>query len=527
MEKNDELTSDPFATPRRLPPISLGFEVFSGIRQQLFPAVVALFGATRGGQWGLIFGSCFFLISIAYSVFKYWTLQYQIRDDELIVDEGILFRVHRTVPLEKIQNIDLLQNPLHRFCGVAEVRIETASGTEPEAILRVLKLDEVDRMRKRVFGRQSTTQTNSADATQPPPTDSQPADDQPAQVLLLVSTPMLIKAGLASNRGWLLIAVIFGGLFQFDPFSGRAGFNLNAWIGWIPAMQTRFGWLLLIVVVVTTGLLLLRILSIAWYVIRFHGYQLSRLGDDLRIQGGLFTKISASVPRHRIQFISIHRSWLARYMGIAAIRIETAGGGAAKTEDAAATMSRRWFIPAIAEADIARILTELRPGLSLDESSLDWKPLARLAARRMRRLTLTTTCFALLLVLIFQFWFAALVILALAAVAWWYVGKKARSNRYARGDFGIAYRSGLLVKKTSVTFMKSVQTVRIASSPFDRRWDMATLILDTPAAGPAEHTIEIAMLDSQFAAIERDAIARLASLAAFQHQPHPMIATGS
>ena len=101
------------------------------------------------------------------------------------------------------------------------------------------------------------------------------------------------------------------------------------------ADTTQSPWLVfglsLTAVLVVLGLI--RLLGVGWYIIRFHGYQLQRNGNDLRISCGLWTKISASIPIQRIQFISIHRSLLMRWWGLAAIRIETAGGDSSQNEN--------------------------------------------------------------------------------------------------------------------------------------------------------------------------------------------------
>lgn len=76
---------------------------------------------------------------------------------------------------------------------------------------------------------------------------------------------------------------------------------------------------------------------------------------------------------------------------------------------------------------------------------------------------------------------------------------EARARRYARSSWGVAYRSGILVRKQSYTFFDKIQTVEKIQSPFDRRWHMATLSIDTPAAGPAGHRIHVSLLEERFA----------------------------
>jgi putative membrane protein len=44
-------------------------------------------------------------------------------------------------------------------------------------------------------------------------------------------------------------------------------------------------------------------------------------------------------------------------------------------------------------------------------------------------------------------------------------------------------RHGWLWRRLEIVPFTKIQTVRIEESPFDRRWDMATLHVDTAAAG--------------------------------------------
>ena len=77
--------------------------------------------------------------------------------------------------------------------------------------------------------------------------------------------------------------------------------------------------------------------------------------------------------------------------------------------------------------------------------------------------------------------------------------RQSRSMRYARSDLGVVYRSGVINRKISITFFDKIQAMRMDQSPFDRRWSMARLSIDTAAAGPAGHVISVPYLDLEFA----------------------------
>ena len=505
--------------PRWLHPLSLLFGIVSHARQLVIPLFLAVFSAAKGNSIGLLIAAGVFVIALAVTIFRYLTLRYQVKGDDLIVKEGLIFRRVRTVPIRRIQNMDLVQNILHRIFNVAEVKIETASGTEPEATLRVLTMPQIQELRERVFGKIGSKPIPSPSVSEEAATSESVSPVAPISetnqpiTILKIPTSWLVKAGLASNRGGLIFGVIFGFLFQFDL---EDHINWQAIRNYVPNFDGSLQTILIFLAVLFGVLIVLRIFGIFWYILRFHGYELQRIGDDLRIRCGLLTKVSATVPRKRIQFISIHRSFILRWMGMSVIRIETAGGSGAGNEDAATTVSRRWFVPIVEHHLVEKLLLELRPGLEWEPEQADWIGLSKRAPARMSRLAVIFC----ILVGIGGFFairpWGLFIGLGLLPFAIWFAVKRSKSMKYARTAFGVVYRSGILTKKLSMTFFERIQTLRVNQSPFDRRWKMAKLVVDTAAAGPAEHTINVGYLDEQFAFQELDELTTTSS----QHRPN-------
>ncbi len=493
--------------PRRLHPTSLLFDVLSHTRQYLVPAVIAVFSAAQGSSAGLMIAGVLFLPSLIVSVFRYFTLRYHLHGGELIVTEGLLFRRIRTVPVSRVQNIDLVQNVLHRVFGVAEVRVETASGSEPEATLRVLSMTQVANLRNEIFRLRSEDGTshacvvtsNSVSSGEVVAQESAHAAVSPedaGETLLEIPTGWLVRAGLASNRGILILGLAVGVLFQMDL---EDRIPLKRLMRLLPRQLDSLAVIAAVVAGIVVILLLLRGLGIVWYVLRFSGYRLSRHGEDLRISCGLLTKVSATVPRRRVQFISVHRPLLMRWMGLASIRIETAGGAGKESEDATATVSRRWFVPVVPEDHVERLAGAVRPGFNWNMSDVTWQPLAPRARIRLTRLAVIESgCISAIGFGITQPWGWLAGLIALPCLVWW-AAKKSRAMRYTRTEDGVIYRSGVLNRKLSVTFFEKIQALRVEQSPFDRRWKMATLSVDTAAAGPADHRIAVPLLDEDFA----------------------------
>jgi putative membrane protein len=245
------------------------------------------------------------------------------------------------------------------------------------------------------------------------------------------------------------------------------------------------------------ALILLRILGVGWYLLRFYGHRLTQLGDDLQISCGLLTRVSATVPRKRIQVISVQQSLLLKWMGLTTVRIETAGGTDGQ-EDASQSVSRRWFLPVLPDSDLPRILNSLRPGTRWETDNTQWTTVARRAFRRSVRMlaaiSLVLGCVGGYFLPPWGWVIGVVLLILLGGVT--YLDLK--SIRYARLDQGIVFKSGFFLRKTSYTFFGNVQTLKTKQSIFDRRWKMASLTIDTVGAGPAEHPLILSKMDQDF-----------------------------
>ena len=515
---------------RRLHPLSLLFEFASILRANVIPTVAAIVSTSRGGWLGIVVGAVVFGFSAAIAIIRYATFRYRIADGELVVDSGLINHVHRTVPLSKIQNIDLSQNLFHRILRVGEVRVETASGKEPEAVMRVIAIKEYSQLRDELLAFRNL----DGKVTQPESLQEIAVSDtstQTSELILKLPTRLVVLAGFLSNRGEVVAGVVFGFLWQqrfADKWfasqdldkeairesmrEGIRGNGISQAIRWVRGVVDYLGTqsgsagaILLMLIGLIVLFAILRTFSAVWYVLKFYGYRLERVGDSVHVNCGLLTKVSATIPLGRIQLISVQQKWLIRQFGLATIRIETAGGGE-KNSDDATSIGRKWFVPIVDYSDVPRILAILDPKLAAMDERIEWQPQAEgTKARMFRSILLIVIALSLGLC----YWSIVAGILfgaALLVLGWMYVGKKAKSRRYARTDWGLVYRSGTWERKTSIAFFDKLQSVALNQSPFDRRWKMATIKVDTAASGPANHRIEVLYLDTERASRELQAI---------------------
>ena len=314
--------------------------------------------------------------AVLYHVFRYLTLTYRFADREVVVRHGLVFRQERHIPYDRIDNVGLVQGPLHRLAGVAKVRLETAGSSQPEAELDVLSLAAVEHLRGRILAGRTTSPTSPISPARAVTDDHA---QEPPEAAAAAPEVLVDSADQRTGQVWLH----YPARLARDPrdvWPRRAARPVRAIdVDWLletveSATEQSLRPFLVAGLAVAAVLLFLG-LSVGWTILRFHGYRLERSGELLRVTCGLFTKVSAAVGRHRIQLVTVHESVLHRLFRRVSIRVATAGGVGEKSE-----ISRKWFVPLVPRDQVARILNELRPGIGPRRG--DWRPLARKAVRR-------------------------------------------------------------------------------------------------------------------------------------------------
>jgi putative membrane protein len=489
--------SDLVATSwRRVHPWSVLFNLGGMAKSFAIPlaflAFAILFGGGDGPSPALITAAVGLVIGGVFQLVYFLTVRYRFDGNDLVVRTGLIFRSERRIPMIKVQNIDLIQNLLHRTFGVAKVKLETASGAGADASFSVLSLEAVEELRTRVLaGRGQEAAQDETDATD----KGSPVPSAATEVQVLrLSTAEVVKLGLMTFRGIVLAAVVLAIAFEAgigDWFEKSVDVDeVASGISSATGGFSRITGVLVALSLVFIGFAALAVLSILWSLLRFHGFRLTRVGEDLRVDCGLLTKVSATVPRGRIQFVSVRESPVHRLLNRVTVRVETAGGKA--QENGEQPIGEKWIAPLVPTWDLPRVLDELRPGLTFD--GIEWQPVARGALRRMSFKAMLLPIIVSL-PLIWWHWTAAVILaVILLALGLWSARREAAYRGCAMTDDGLWFRSGAFTRQSSVAPLSKLQTVHWTQSPFDRRHGHATLHADTAGAGPAGHVIAMQYL---------------------------------
>jgi putative membrane protein len=470
---------DAAAAERRLHPMSWLFVLLQQLKQFVVPLVaLLLFGqGDRNELWPLIGVG----VLVVTSLWQYFTYRYGVAGDSLVVRSGLLERSLRVIPFARIHNVALQQSLLHRVFGVAEVRLESAGGAKPEAQMRVLRLDDALALEALVRQRgQSTAAVDSA--------------TEPAPPLLALSTGDVIRHGLVSNRGMIVVAAGVAGLSQMSP---RALPNLfeavgERMLGWVtdngvdalatasPALYAAGAALL-----ITAALVALRLLSIALSLLQYHGFRLDEHGRRLTVERGLLARWRTSASRRRLQAWTLREGVMHRLLRRRSLEVDTAVG-----EDAQQQHALREISP-IATPDACDALIEHFLPVA-HWRALQWQGLPPHAWRLWWPDALITLAAAAVATWHFAAW-GTLVLLWLPAAG---ITARARARRaaYVVTDALVAVHEGRWSRHWRFAPIEKLQALELIRSPLDRRCGTSTLWFDTAGAGAFAPSLRIRFL---------------------------------
>ena len=489
-------SEDPGAGPRRLHLLSPVFFAV-GHARRLWP--LALLVAARRQWWLLALGA---LVLLAWTTVEWLRRTYALEGGALRLEEGVLSRQLRAVPFDRIQQVDLVRKPLHRLLGVATLRVETAGGgSAAEVDLDVVTLAEARALRSRLLRAKAAlvpeqpggasgglATGNGATAAPGGASHADPAADEVAarpaeRVLLRLGLGEVMLAGITGSRAAAAL-VVLGPLSQAtDWFPGLSDWLLARFDPQAVRPTTPAAFLVVAALAAVVWLGLAAVSSI----VTDHGFTVARVGDDLVVRRGLLERREAVLPLTRLQVVRIEESLLRRALGLASVRLQSAGRAGRSDETAS-----RLAIPILQRVQVNRILGELLPGAAPIPALAAPPPAAR--RRAVTRSVLRTALVAAVVALPIWFLstrdgpgvaprFALFVppLLALAAV----VGLAAyRSLGHAAGERFLYARAGAVIRVLTVVPVAKAQSGSVRSSPFQRRAGLATLHVDIAGGGP-------------------------------------------
>ena len=437
-------------------------------------AALAYFAAT--GQWKLLWiVAPVLVVTLIAGLILYWHFfQYRVGPSEIRIDSGILQRTHRSIPFDRIQDVDITQPLLARLFGLARVKFETggsAGAKEDEGVLQAIALTRAQDLRALVRARRGVAaEAPSVDVAEPAPIY--------AMDLRRVLLAGVFNFSLAVFAGLFGVSQTFGDVAGFDPLSRRF------WREMLKAGDPLLDLMLAHqIIAALAGLVVLVLVGLATGMVRTllreYRFRLDHSGKGLRRRRGLLTLTDVTLPIRRIQAAIVGTGPVREAFGWRDLKLQSL----ARDET---TKGDHIVAPLADDTEVAAILTEL--GWRPVGSSAEWR-------RVSSSYVWTFAAAASLLVIpaVVQIWFVPLIGLAFAAaipllilVRWldW------RRTRYALDGDRLLVRRGWWRRRLVILPLTSIQSADLAQNFISRRFGTATLMIGVAGgSGFSEHGV--------------------------------------
>ncbi len=473
---------------QRLHPLSWLFVLLQQARQFFIPLVLLVFFGQRGDRedgYAQLASLGAIGVLVAISVLQYLTYRYRLGADAIHIRSGLLERSWRDIPYARIHNVALHQSVLHRVFGVAEVRLESAGGARPEAQMRVLRLDRALALEQRV--RHGTHVTANFDTAADTP---HPTDEAPARTLLRLPAAEVIRLGLVSNRGMVVVAAAFGVLYQAFPERSVSNFishNGEAAYRYVhelhPGMAaTAIAALLLLAALVVA----MRALSVLLALVQYHGFTLSEVERRLTVERGLLTRIRTSTTRRRIQAWTLREGFLHRCLRRRRLQVDIA---ASQQHDDHGRAFRD-VAPIATPQTCDDLIAELLPHAAWPPAG--WTPVPRSNGWRLALPSLWLLPIAAMASWHLGPW-------AWLLLAWWPWALFSAYRQVARMGWSvegerIVVRGGWWDRWWRMAELDKLQALGLSRSPLDRLCGTASVWLDTAGAQASAPALRLRLL---------------------------------
>ncbi|WP_435347528.1 PH domain-containing protein [Haloarchaeobius sp. HRN-SO-5] len=455
----------------------------------------------------------FGLLGAAYGFLTYLRFDYELTEDTFDLASGVLARTEREIPLGRIQNVDVSQNLLHRVFGVAVVRIETAGGGGTEAELSVVSLAEAERLQHDIRERRRRARTAESESGEPTGPDDDAAADEAVEVepsrtgeataggtepLFTISPVELFVVSLTRFQPGAIVLVIIGIplatdlaveflLAAADPLGGPQSADITR--------ATPDQLLVLVLVALPLTLIGSYLVSGVISALGYYDFRLARRGDDLVYERGLVQRYSGSIPRRKIQTLTMTETLLMRLIGYAALDVETAGYTGQRAEQ-----GNQSAIPAASRERVVALASRLG---EFSDPSFE-RPPRRARRRYAVRYAMVVAALTAVAYVVstavqgFTLWYLPAVLFLVVPVA---AHLKWANRGYHLGEDHVVVRNGFWRRRTKVVPYYRLQTVVSEATVFQRRLSLATVVADTASSATLVRNTPAAFdLDTETAA---------------------------
>lgn len=270
----------------------------------------------------------------ALGVGSWWFTRYRLGPRTLELRSGVVFRQHRELRYTQIQAVSTAQPLLARLVGLAEVRVESAGGSDSHVSLAYLGRAEAEALRSRIIGLAQRAGADPGGVSGTREEDGPSGPDGAAVGTVILRMPLgrlvgsiVLSAGAITAVVLAVVALVLAWRFGAVAITGLAPPLLFAALGSVRQLLT-------------------------WANLVVEGQ-----GDTLRSRHGLTDLATSTVPTRRVQAVELVQPLLWRRPDWWRLSVNIAGvqvGGEGVVDDGV-------LVPAATRGEARALVEALSP----------------------------------------------------------------------------------------------------------------------------------------------------------------------
>ncbi len=404
---------------------------------------------------GLIIG-----VNLVWQYLIWRNYNLNLEENNLKITKGVLSKEDRKIPFDRIQNVDIKRNIVHRLMGISQLNVETAGGNKTEASIKHLRSEDATQLRNNL-SEGETADTNEGSQRQPE---------------YQIRKKELALLSLTSIDGRFIAAV--GTLFGVAPSI------MESTIEEISLDPTAGSAILLIGGIGATWAL-----GAASTFLRYWKFKLYENEDSLRYERGLLNRAEGEIPLQKIQKLTVEENLAQRILGYATLKIDTAGYSPTQS----ATKGPEAAIPLAKQERIEEISRKI--------ADTTKTPPEAITRKARRRYVFRYTLLSLISSSVIYYFTGSLVlaaalttILTAASAAAGHL--KWKNIGYSINKKHVVTSKGFWNHRTSYIPYFRVQNLIETRSILQKKWGVSTLDIDTAGTGNILNRTHIPDLDN-------------------------------
>lgn len=300
------------------------FNVLKALIKTILPLILVFFfrehDENKSVKIGLIFAVVLALILIL-SFLNFWFFKFYInsKTNEFIIEKGWLNKSKTVIKFDKIQQVNLNQNFLHRLLNLYSVEVETAGSTKTEGQIYAVSGAVAHALKLKLLEREDVL--NVENQLQNHLVSEAPKQKNVKTNFIKISLATLIKVGITRNylqTFSLLFVLFFQVVEKINDFYKEDEIDVFSEVGSYAEENMS---LILFPFFFVGIIILVLIINLVRTLLKYFNYKIDVINKNMFISYGLLDTKNTIIKAQRVQILKYTQNYFQKLMDISIMKI--------------------------------------------------------------------------------------------------------------------------------------------------------------------------------------------------------------